>query len=108
MHNAFVTYLRGKGPLWKVFWLYGVIPSNLLLAIILVLLNKSASTAVIDALLVVLAIYTMWIVTAVWQCAENVSNPDNARYGVLARWLTVAWAINTLMFVVFLILDLSI
>lgn len=104
MHNPFVDYLRGRGALWKVFWLYGVIPSNLLLAIILVMLRNAASTAALDTLLAVLAIYTVWIVTAVWQCADNVSN---AGYGILARWLTVAWAINTLLFVLFLGLDLS-
>ena len=54
-------------------------------------------------LLVFLLAYTAWIVVAVWRAAPNAKDP---RYGVLARALTVAWAINTVLLVFFLGLPL--
>ncbi len=104
MRNPFTRYLFGEGPLWKVFWLYGVVPSNLLLATILVMLKSDSRNSVLYALLAVLVIYTAWIVTAVWRCADNVRT---VQYGIIARWLTVAWAINTLFFTLFVGLDLA-
>ena len=45
-----------------------------------------------------LAVYTGWILVSVWRCAENIAGrPFNLEPGLwtwLARWLTVAWAIN--------------
>ena len=55
------------------------------------------------SLLVFLLVYTAWIVLAVWRAAPNASDP---RYGVLARALTVVWAINTVLVVFFLELQL--
>jgi hypothetical protein len=49
--------------------------------------------------LLLLAAYTVWIVVSVWRCAFNVENP---LYGHMARALTVAWAINALMVLGFL------
>lgn len=104
MRNPVVAYPAGEGPLWKVFWLYGVIPSNILLAAILFLLWRDAAADVISLLLVVLLLYTSWIVVSVWNCSHRVRVENY--YGVLARWLTVAWAVNTILFVAFLSLDL--
>jgi hypothetical protein len=93
-----------RTPLWKVFWLYGVIPSNLLWAALLWTLRQPAPhVAATGTLLAVILIYTAWIVIAVWQTAFNVGDP---RYGVLARALTVVWAINTVLLVFFLGLPL--
>ncbi|MNO08649.1 hypothetical protein D3C81_2314090 [compost metagenome] len=48
-------------------------------------------------------LYTAWIVIAVWHAAPNARDP---RYGVVARALTVAWALNTALVVFFLGLQL--
>ena len=50
-------------------------------------------------LLVFLLGYTAWIVAAVWRVAPNVKD---RRYGVVAQALTVVWAINTVLVVFFL------
>lgn len=104
MPNPIIAYPSGEGPLWKVFWLYGVIPSNLLLAAILAMLWREAPVGPIIAMLAVLLVYTGWIVVSVWQCSDNVKRENY--YGVLARWLTVAWAANTIFFTSFLVIDL--
>ena len=104
MKNPIVAYPAGEGPLWKVFWFYGVIPSNILLAIILTMLWQDMAADIISLLLVVLLLYTSWIVISVWNCAPNVKVENY--YGVLARWLTIAWALNTILFTAFLSLDL--
>lgn len=102
MNNAVLNMPQGETPLARVFWLYGVIPSNLLWAVTLVSLSAGAPALMVSTLLLVLLVYTAWIVTAVWRNADNVAD---ARYGVMARWLTVAWAINTVMMVGFLLVD---
>lgn len=104
MRNPIVAYPAGAGPLWKVFWLYGVIPSNILLAIILTMLWRGMAPDMISLLLILLLLYTSWIVISVWNCSQNVRVENY--YGVLARWLTVAWAANTILFVAFLSVDL--
>lgn len=71
---AFIgEYWRGKGALWKVFWLYGVLLSTGLAAIIATagLLGWVALPGLI-AMLAGLAAYTGWILVSVWRCAENI------------------------------------
>lgn len=58
--------------------------------------------AVQQALLMVFALYTVWILVSVWRCAET-SDPQ---WRLIARCLTVAWAGNAALVVVFLQLDL--
>ena len=82
MHASHALPVPERSPLWKVFWLYGVIPSNLLWLVVACLLG-----------------YTAWIVAAVWKAAPNAKDP---RYGVMAQALTVAWAINTVLIAFFL------
>jgi hypothetical protein len=97
-------YWRGHGPLWKAYWLYGVLGSNVL-AIILFWLIKRGSLATLwsQIVLALLAAYTVWIVVSVWRCAFNVEKP---LYGHMARALTVAWALNASMVLGFLQLQL--
>ena len=98
--NVASYYWRGHGPLWKVYWLYGVLGSNLLVLILLLLMHESALGSVwFQFVLLLLAGYTVWIVVSVWRCAFNVEKP---MYGHMARALTVAWAINALMVLGFL------
>lgn len=101
MHASHVTHSteHGHSPLWRVFWLYGVIPSNLLWIGVLWLMTHGGAPGATLGLLAFLLPYTAWIVWAVWQAAPHAKDP---RYGVLARALTVAWAINTVLMVFFL------
>lgn len=93
-------YWRGHGPLWKAYWLYGVLGSNLLVLIMLLLMYQGALGSLwFQLVLLLLAAYTVWIVVSVWRCAFNVEKP---MYGHMARALTVAWAINALMVLGFL------
>ena len=93
-------YWRGEGPLWKVYWLYGVLGSTVLAGILLALMQRGALGSIwFQLVLLLLAAYTVWIVVAVWRCAFNVEKP---LYGHMARALTVAWAINALMVLSFL------
>jgi hypothetical protein len=93
-------YWRGHGPLWKVYWLYGVLGSSLLAVILLLLMQRGAIDSLwFQIVLLLLAAYTVWIVVSVWRCASNVENP---LYGQMARALTVAWAINALLVLGFL------
>lgn len=93
------SYLPARTPLWKVFWLYGVIPSNLLWLAVAWLMEHHQSPGTTLSLLVFLLGYTAWIVAAVWKAAPNAKD---ARYGVIAQALTVVWAINTVLMVFFL------
>lgn len=101
MRESFVaSYWKGHGPLWKVYWLYGVLGSNVLGAVLLFLIRQGAlGTFWFQVVWLLLAAYTVWIVVSVWRCAFNVDNPV---YGHMARALTVAWAINALMVLGFL------
>ena len=104
MAATFATYYwRGHGPLWKVYWLYGVLGSFVLTAILLYLISAgSADTVWFQVVLLLLAAYTVWIVIAVWRCAFNVRDE---RLGHIARALTIAWAINAAMVLGFLELE---
>ncbi len=98
--NVASYYWRGQGPLWKVYWLYGVLGSNVLALLLLLVMERSAlASGWLQLLLLVLAVYTVWIVISVWRCAFNVENP---LYGHMARALTVAWAINAVLVLGFL------
>ncbi len=95
MESVVSHYWRGHGPLWKVYWLYGVFGSFVLALILLFLMRSGAIASVwFQVVLLLLAAYTVWIVVSVWRCAFNVENP---MYGHMARALTVAWAINALL-----------
>lgn len=93
---------HGAEPLWKVFWGYGVLVSAALIAVeTLAIYNDQVAQQ--QVMLVCFAAYTVWILVSVWRCAED-SHPF---WGPLARWLTVAWAGNTILTIVFLQLDLA-
>jgi hypothetical protein len=101
--NVASYYWQGRGPLWKVYWLYGVLGSNVLVLILLILMERSALGSLwFQLVLLLLAAYTVWIVVSVWRCAPNVENP---LYGHMAKALTVAWAINALLVLGFLELE---
>lgn len=57
--------------------------------------------AVQQALLMLFIAYTVWILVSVWRCAET-SDPH---WRLIARCLTVAWAGNATLVVLFLQID---
>lgn len=91
-----------RSRLWNVFWLQGVIPSNLLWAAALWALSREMLPLLLG-LFALLLLYTGWIIPAVWRAAPTAHNPN---LGVAARGLTVAWGLNTLLVVFFLTLQL--
>jgi hypothetical protein len=102
--SLFAHYWRGHGPLWKVYWLYGVLGSWILTAILLIILGRGLTAGFLfQIVLILLAVYTVWIVVSVWRCAFNV---ENENYAYIARALTVAWAINAALVLGFLELEL--
>ncbi len=100
MTTTFVEhYWRGQGPLWKIYWLYGVLGSSILTAVITVaLVSHWVGPAGSWAALGAAALYTVWILVGTWRCAYNVSGEplgmSRDGWALLARMLTVAWAIN--------------
>jgi len=94
---------RGEEPLWKVFWGYGVVTSGILTAIYAAAIYN-VYVALQQALLLCFAAYTIWILISVWRCAGNT---QERFWGLLARFLTVAWAGNTIMVLTFLQIDLA-
>ena len=90
----------GNSPLWRVFWLQGVLLSQLLFGAIL-LLYKQLDSVSLALLLLAFVGYTAWVLNAVWRNAGNVREPI---FGEIARFLTVAWSINAVLVSVFLLL----
>jgi uncharacterized membrane protein YhhN len=90
----------GTTPLWKVFWLYGVLVSHVLFGGILLLYGQLGTTP-LALLLLGFVVYTAWVLNAVWRNAGNVRVPI---YGEIARFLTVAWSINAVLVSIFLLL----
>lgn len=89
-------------PLREVFWFYGVIPSNILWAVSLAVYFSGAALATVVLMFAILLAYTAWIIAEIWHCSDNVENPT---HGDIARVLTAAWAINTLLLISFLLLQ---
>ncbi|MDM8348947.1 hypothetical protein P8H27_08530 [Pseudomonas sp. sp1636] len=91
---------RGNKPLWIVFWIYGVLVSHLYFGAI-IYSYRTLGTPVLGALLAGFVLYTAWIMRSVWVNAFNVGNET---YGHIARYLTVAWALNAVLVSGFLFL----
>ena len=97
-----VAAWRGRQPLWKVFWVYGVGVSCALIAIYLFAFLVEA-VVLRQILVLCFAPYTAWILVSIWRCSFNAREPF---WGMLARFLTVAWAGNTVMMLVFIEMNL--
>jgi len=93
---------RGQQPLWKVFWLYGVATSSVLIAIYAFAFSVER-VALRQILVLCFAPYTAWTLVSVWRCANNAREQF---WGMLARFLTVAWAFNTIIILVFVEINL--
>jgi hypothetical protein len=92
---------RGEHRLGVVFWGYGVLASSGLILVLgaAIVLGQVALQQI---LLVAGALYTGWILVAIWRCAGR-AHPYG---GGLARSLTIAWALNSALVLLFLQLDL--
>jgi hypothetical protein len=93
---------HGHMPLATVFWGYGVATSLLIVALHATALQRG-QLSVQQALIVLSVGYTVWIVVAIWRSAANA---DPFR-GTLARWLTIAWALNSVLVLFFLQVELA-
>ncbi len=91
---------RGRTRLWVTFWLYGVLASHVFFGAI-IYSYREVSTPVVGLMLGGLLLYTAWIMHTIWVNALNVRNEF---WGYLARWMTVAWALNAVMVSLFLLL----
>jgi len=76
---------QGSTALWVVFWLYGVVLSNVLFGLILVAFNKVAPS-LFGLMLLGFVAYTACMLNAVWRNADNVSDPSTVRSLVSSRW----------------------
>jgi len=92
---------RGEMQLWKVYWGYGVLTS-VGFSLLFVEAMREERLVLQQAILLVLALYTFWIVVAVWRCAAHVA----PLWRLLARATTVAWAFNAALVLSFLEFDL--
>lgn len=93
--------LNGRAALGRVFWVYGVLVSAFL-SLLYLLAREARRADLQQLLLVILLAYTAAILVAVWRCGPNAAPP----WGLLARALTIVWAINTLLLIGFLEIDL--
>jgi hypothetical protein len=103
--DFFVAEIRawhGEQPLWKEFWVYGVATSVVIVALYIAAFYDGRM-ALRQVLLPCFAAYTAWILVSVCRCA---SNTNEILWSTLARYLTVAWAGNTILVLTFLQLNL--
>lgn len=91
---------RGRTRLWIAFWIYGVLFSQVFFGAILYFYRRVDALA-LALMLAAFLLYTAWIMRTIWVDALNVRND---MWGYLARWLTVAWALNAVMVSIFLFL----
>ncbi len=92
---------HGHAPLASVFWLRGVLGSSVLILLYATTVYLEQAFAE-QALLVIFGGYTIWILVAIWRCSQA----DDTFWSFMARLLTVAWAGNAAMILLFRQLDL--
>ncbi len=92
---------RGRRALATVFWGYGVFASIGLIILHAAALQRQ-QLLLQQGLIFVSTAYTIWILAAIWRSSAN----DRSYWAKLARGLTVAWALNSVMVLAFLQLDL--
>lgn len=94
---------RGQAPLVIVFWGYGV-AASLGIVVLYAMAAQLGQILLQQALLILAALYTVWIVVGIWRCSPNAA----PSWGTLARWLTVTWALNSGFVLAFLQLGLMV
>ncbi len=102
--NVVMYYYRGEGPLWRVFWLWGVLGSWILFGIFMLALSQlGLSWPLFLVTAAIMVPYTGWILSSVWACALNV---DNYFWSNISRFLTGIWALNVGVVGGFLLIEL--
>lgn len=100
-HTAFLSPdTRGRTRLWVVFWIWGVLLSHLLFGGI-VLAYAQVDHMTLGLLLASFLVYTAWITRTIWVDADNTTSP---LFSAIARYLTVAWALNAVLVAIFMFL----
>jgi hypothetical protein len=92
---------RGELSLAAAFWIYGVFVSAELVMLHAIALYLD-QIWVQQVVILVFALYTPWILVAIWRCADNAT----PFWATMVRWLNVAWALNTAFILLFLQFDL--
>lgn len=92
---------RGDAPLGPVFWIQGVVFSCWLIAVNALAL-QSEHFGLLQVLILIDVCYTIWILVAIWRCSSNAT----PFWGDLARWLTIAWGLNTFFVLLFVQIEL--
>lgn len=92
---------RGEAKLSTVFWLHGVLISVVFITLFAGSLYRG-QVFLEQALLIGFAVYTAWVLVSIWRC----SLAADPFWGVLAKVLTVFWAANSALVVLFLQLKL--
>ncbi len=92
---------RGQMSLPVVFWGYGV-ATSVALAILHATALEAGQLLFQQVLILSSAVYTFWILVAIWRCAPNAS----PFWGTLARWSTITWGLNTAFVLFFLQIEL--
>lgn len=93
---------RGEQQLGKVFWRYGILPS-VGLTVLYALSLSLGRIGLQQTLLLCFGGHTFWLLVSLWRCSKAVMNSIG---GVIARQLVVAWAINAILVLAFLQIDL--
>ena len=102
--STITQYWNGDGPLWRIFWIWGVIGSWILAGLFaLGAANFGVTWGLFLVAAVVMVAYTIWILISVWRCADNT---QEKHWSPISRALTVAWALNVLFVGGFLFFDL--
>tara|TARA_R110002020_G_scaffold189446_2_gene388411 strand:+ start:6337 stop:6726 length:390 start_codon:yes stop_codon:yes gene_type:complete len=92
---------HGNAGLATVFWFYGVLTSSVLMLFYARMVYLRLVIAE-QLLLVVFGLYTAWILVSIWRC----SVVSGSFWAQLARFLTVAWAGNAALVLLFRQLEL--
>ncbi len=104
LKRVFANELRawhGRAPLATVFWINGVLSSCVLIVLYAttVILGQPVAE---QALLIFCGLYTVWILVSIWRC----SLASDTFWALLARYLTIAWAANAALVMLFRQLEL--
>ena len=92
-------YWHGEGPLWKLYWVYGVLLSTLGGTFLMAgVLRHALPMPLLLAILAAGLAYTGFILVSIWRSAFNIAGTplgiEAAAWGWLARALTFGWALN--------------
>ncbi len=105
-NNVILYYLNGEGPLWKVFWLWGVVLSWALFGLFyLAATNIGITWGLFIVSGLIMLPYSVWLLVSIWMCADNTGYDF---WGRASRFLTIIWSLNIGGVAGFLLTDLVI